>query len=51
MELAGLPFISGDKYGAPEAAELKHVKGLEEQPLEYKMMVTELTHNNRALRT
>ena len=38
------------KYGGLEASELKRVKELEQQLSEYKTMVTELTHDNRALK-
>ena len=38
------------KYGSLEASALKRVKDLEHQLFEYKTMVAELTHNNRALK-
>jgi putative transposase len=38
------------KYGGLEASELKRVKELEQQLSEYKTMVAELTHDNRALK-
>ena len=37
------------KYGGLEASELKRVKELEQQLSEYKTMVAELSHDNRAL--
>jgi putative transposase len=38
------------KYGGLEASELKRVKELEQQLSEYKTMVAELSHDNRALK-
>ncbi len=38
------------KYGGLDASELKRVKELEQQLSEYKTMVSELTHDNRALK-
>jgi len=38
------------QYGGLEASELKRIKELEHQLSNYKMMVAELTHDNRALR-
>lgn len=38
------------KYGGLEASKLKRVKELEQQLSEYKTMVAELTHDNRALK-
>ena len=38
------------KYGGLEASALKRVKDLEHQLFEYKTMVAELTHENRALK-
>ena len=38
------------KYCGLEASELKRVKELEQQLSEYKTMVAELTHDNRALK-
>jgi hypothetical protein len=38
------------KYGGLDASELKRVKELERQLSEYKTMVAELTHDNRALK-
>ena len=38
------------KYGGMDAFEHKRVKELEQQLSEYKTMVTELTHDNRALK-
>jgi putative transposase len=38
------------KYGGLEASELKRAKELEEQLSEYKTMVAEFTHDNRALK-
>ena len=38
------------KYGGLEASELTRVKGLEQQFSEYKTMVAELSHDNRALK-
>jgi putative transposase len=38
------------KYGGFEASDLKRVKELEQQLSEYKTMVAELTHDNRALK-
>jgi putative transposase len=39
------------KYGGLEASELKRIKELEQQLSEYKTMVAELSHDNRALRS
>lgn len=39
------------KYGGLEASELKRVKELEQQLSEYKTMVAELSHDNRALKS
>ena len=39
------------KYGGREASELKRVKELEQQLSEYKTMVAELSHDNRALKS
>ena len=38
------------KYDVLDASELKRVKELEQQLSEYKKMVAELTHDNRALK-
>lgn len=38
------------KYGGLEASEFKRVEELEQQLSEYKTMVAELTHDNRALK-
>ncbi len=38
------------KYGGLDASELKRVKELEQQLSEYKTMVAELIHDNRALK-
>lgn len=38
------------KYSSLESSELKRVKELEQQLSEYKTMVAELTHDNRALK-
>ena len=38
------------KYGSLEVSELKRVKELEQQLSEYKTMVAEPTHKNRALK-
>jgi len=38
------------KYGGLDASELKRVKELEQQLSEYKTMVAELSHDNRALK-
>lgn len=39
------------KYGGLEASELKRVKELEQQLSEYKTMVADLSHDNRALKS
>ena len=38
------------KYGGLEASRLKRVKEFEQQLSEYKTMVAELSHDNRALK-
>jgi len=49
--ISGVTFYKWrSKYGGLDASKLKRVKELEQQLSEYKKMVAELSHDNRALK-